>query len=142
MNILVSACLIGIGCRYDGKSVINDDAMALMEKYTVIPYCPEVYGGLPTPRCPAEIKGNHVITKEGTDVTKQYAAGAKEALRLCKLYDCQYAVLKEKSPSCGSGLIYDGTFTGTLIDDDGMTAKLLKAAGIRVIGESQIKRIL
>ncbi|MDO5294836.1 MAG: DUF523 domain-containing protein [bacterium] len=142
MNILVSACLIGIGCRYDGKSVVNPDAMKLLERYTVIPYCPEVYGGLPTPRIPAEIRNNKVWTADGRDVTPQFAKGAKEALRLAKLYDCQFAVLKERSPSCGTGFIYDGTFTGTLTDDDGLTAKLLKAAGIRVIGESEIPSVL
>ncbi|MDO5522072.1 MAG: DUF523 domain-containing protein [bacterium] len=142
MNILVSACLIGIGCRYDGKSKVHPDAMKLLEKYTVIPYCPEVYGGLPTPRKPSEIRNNRVLMEDGTDVTAQFAKGAKEALRLAKLYDCQFAVLKERSPSCGTGYIYDGTFTGRLTDDDGLTAKLLKAAGIKVIGESEIPNVL
>ena len=143
MNILVSACLLGAACRYDGRSV---PCPALVEAARrgarLIPFCPEVYGGLPTPREPAERVGDAVINRAGADVTAQYRRGAEEALRLCRLFGCERAILKEKSPSCGCGRVYDGTFTGTLTGGDGVTAALLKANGIEVTGESQAEDIL
>lgn len=142
MNILVSACLLGINCRYNAVRVEDPNALKLMEKYTVIPFCPEVYGGLPTPRVPGERIGNKVIGKDGSDLTKQYIEGAKEALRLAHMYDCQYAVLKERSPSCGHGAIYDGSFSGRLVRGNGITAELLERGGITVLGESDIPSIL
>ena len=95
-------------------------------------------GGLPTPRIPAEIHQNKVIAKDGKDVTKQYQKGAEETLKIAKLYNCHTAILKEKSPSCGCGRIYDGTFTGTLINGDGITARLLKEHGIKITGETTL----
>ena len=106
-----------------------------------MPVCPEQLGGLPTPRPPAERQGERVVTQTG-DVTEQYRQGAEEALRLCKLLGCQAAVLKERSPSCGHGQIYDGTFSGTLTAGDGVTAALLTAHGIPVYGESRIEELL
>ena len=136
MNILVSACLLGVSCRYDGRSVpCRAIVEAAAKGVRLIPFCPEIYGGLPTPRTPSERRGDLVLSKDGRDVTEQYRRGAQEALRLCRLFDCRAAVLKEKSPSCGSGRIYDGTFSGTLTDGDGVTAALLKENGIAVIGE-------
>ena len=90
MNILVSACLLGVSCRYDGKSKPVDAVVRLMDKYNLIPFCPEVYGGLTTPRLPSEIVGDRVLHNNGTDVTAQYKKGAEEALRLAKLYNCKY----------------------------------------------------
>ena len=142
MNILVSACLLGVRCRYDGASKPNEAVVRLMESHTLIPVCPEQLGGLATPRPPAERQGDAVCTQSGTDVTEQYRRGAEEALRLCRLYGCQAAVLKERSPSCGSGAVYDGTFSGTLVDSDGVTAELLKANGIPVYGESCLEELL
>ena len=139
-KVLISACLLGCTCRYDGASKAHPAALSLMEKYQLIPVCPEQLGGLPTPRSPAERRGEKVVTKEG-DVTAQYRWGAEEALRLADLFGCDTAVLKERSPSCGSGTIYDGTFTKTLIPGDGVTAQLLKEAGITVIGESEIETL-
>ena len=102
MNILVSACLLGTPCRYNGKGVLAPEVRALMEEHHLIPVCPEILGGLATPRTPAERKGDRVVTKDGADVTKAYERGAKEVLRLARLFGCQAAVLKERSPSCGA----------------------------------------
>ena len=136
--ILVSACLLGTPCRYDGASKPVDAVRALQEKYTLIPICPEVLGGLPTPRTPSEIIGTRVMMRDGRDVTENYRRGAEEALRTALENGCALAILKEKSPSCGNGKVYDGSFTGTLTDGDGITAAYLKAHGIRVVGEHEI----
>ena len=141
MTLLVSACLLGCPCRYDGKSKPNDAVLALMSQYTLIPICPEQMGGLATPRIPAERKDGGVFTENGGDVTGQYRRGAEEALHLARLYGCRYAILKERSPSCGSGQIYDGSFSHTLISGDGVTAQLLKESGITVLGESEVDRL-
>lgn len=141
-NILVSACLLGIGCRYDGKHKANSEVLSLGEKYNLIPVCPEIYGGLPTPRVPSERIGDKVMMKDGHDVTENYKRGAQEALELCRIYNIKTAILKERSPSCGKGEIYDGTFSGTLTERDGVTAELLIANGIRVLGESEINILL
>lgn len=137
-NILVSACLLGVACRYDGKRKPNEAVIALKEKYNLIPVCPEIMGGLPTPRLPSEIRGETVIMENGEDVTDKYSRGAEETLRLARLFGCGKAVLKEKSPSCGSGRIYDGTFSKTLTEGNGITAGMLLANGIRVAGETEI----
>lgn len=142
MNILVSACLLGVRCRYDGASKPNEAVLRLMEEHTLIPICPEQLGGLATPRMPAERQGDAVRTQSGTDVTEQYRRGAEEALRLCRLYGCEAAVLKERSPSCGAGVVYDGTFSGTLTAGDGVAAELLTANGIPVYGESETEKLL
>lgn len=141
-NVLVSACLLGIGCRYDGKHKANSEVLKLGEKYNLIPVCPEIYGGLPTPRVPSERIGDKVMMKNGSDVTENYQRGAREALELCRIYNIKTAVLKERSPSCGKGEIYDGTFSGTLTERDGVTAELLMANGIQVLGESEINILL
>ena len=141
-NILISACLLGVCCRYDGESKPIMQTVALMEQYHLIPVCPEQLGGLPTPREPSERQGDAVRTKSGADMTTQYRRGAEQALHLARLYGCRAAVLKERSPSCGSGEIYDGTFSGRLTPGDGVTAALLKENGIAVYGESEIEALL
>ncbi len=141
MTILVSACLLGCPCRYDGKNKPNAAVLSLRTEHTLIPVCPEQMGGLPTPRPPAERKGDGVFTENGTDVTAQYRRGAEEALRLAALYGCSCAILKERSPSCGSGEIYDGSFSRTLVAGDGVTAELLKRQGIAVHGESEVDKL-
>lgn len=140
-NILVSACLLGVSCRYDGKSKPNENVIALKDRYNIIPVCPEIMGGLPTPRKASEIQGCQVVMGNGTNVTKEYRKGAEEVLRLCRLFGCKRAVLKEKSPSCGCGKVYDGTFSGKLIDGNGITAKLLMENGIEVFGETGIMNL-
>jgi len=142
MNILVSACLLGVECRYDGRGVLMSQAEELLSRHHLIPVCPEIMGGLATPRTPAERVGAEVITRDGEDVTAAYEKGAGEVLKLAQLYGCQAAILKERSPSCGSGQVYDGTFTGTLMQGDGVCAACLKEHGIRVYGESQVGRLL
>lgn len=142
MKILISACLLGSCCRYDGASKMHPLATALAEKHTLVPVCPEQLGGLSTPRPPSERQGERVVASTGLDVTDQYRRGAEEARKLCRLLGCEAALLKERSPSCGSGEIYDGTFTGTLVPGDGTTAELLRDEGIPVYGESQIEELL
>ncbi len=138
MNILVSACLLGCACRYDGKSKPNTAVTALAKTHTLIPFCPEIYGGLPTPRPASEIVGERVVNRAGTDVTAEYVRGAEEALRIAKLFGCKIAVLKAKSPSCGKGRVYDGSFSGTLRNGDGVTAAMLLQNGIEVYTEEEL----
>ena len=136
-RVLISACLLGLKCRYDGLSKENKDIINMIDQFEFIPTCPEVFGGLPTPRVPSEIKGDKVINKDGLDVTSNYLRGAEETLRLCRLYNCDIAVLKSKSPSCGKGLIYDGSFSGNLIEGNGITTQLLINNGIKVYTEEE-----
>ncbi len=139
MKILVSACLLGTPCRYDGRSVPCKQVIELETQHELIPFCPEEAGGLSTPRVAAERKGNQVFTKNGKDVTKEYTLGAALAKNLAEKEGCTLAILKAKSPSCGCGKIYDGTFSKTLTDGDGVTTETLKNAGIRVVSETQLK---
>lgn len=135
-KILVSACLVGDKTRYDGGDNANDFIAELGRHYDLVPFCPEVEGGLKVPRSPAEIHAGSVYTKEGQDVGKAYQSGAEKALGICKYLGIRIAILKDKSPACGPRHIYDGTFTHTLIDGLGVTARLLIANGIRVYAES------
>lgn len=140
--ILISGCLLGLCCRYDGKSKPNENIKALSEKYYLIPICPEQLGGLSTPREPSEIVGERVVSRSGKDVTEQYRKGAAEALRLARLFGCCKAVLKEHSPSCGFGRVYDGSFSGRLVDGNGVAAALLAENGIEIFGESRTVELL
>ena len=142
--LLISACLLGVACRYDGASRPLDPAAlaALRERFQLIPVCPETLGGLPTPRPPAECIGDAVRTSSGEDVTAQYARGAAETRRLAAFFGCRQALLKERSPSCGSGAVYDGSFTGTLRPGDGVAVGVLKADGVAVYGESELQKLL
>ena len=137
MKLLVSACLLGARCRYDGSCAAHPLAGRLAERHQLVPVCPEQLGGLPTPRPPAERRGERVVTQSGEDVTERYRRGAEETLRLCRMLDCEAAVLKERSPSCGAGAVYDGTFSGVLASGDGVTAALLREHGIEIIKGSQ-----
>ncbi len=136
---LCSACLLGIKCRYDGREKRNEKVIALSKNEVLIPICPEQLGGLPTPREPAEQAGKKVFTKSGKEVTENFQNGAEEVLKLAKLYNTKEAILKQKSPSCGCGKIYDGTFSGTIIRGDGVTTELLKKNGIKVISEEDLR---
>lgn len=142
MRLLISACLLGCRCRYDGAAKPHPAVEALAARYELVPVCPEQMGGLSTPRPPAERRGNRVVTENGTDVTAQYVRGAEEAVRLCTLLGCGAALLKERSPSCGRGQVYDGTFSRTLTAGDGVTAERLTALGVPVYGESQVEELL
>ena len=132
-KILVSSCLLGLNCKYNGGNNYSEEIDEYLKKYDVIPICPEIMGGLPTPRVPSERLGDKVITKDGRDVTKEFKKGAEETLFLAKKFNVKKAILKLKSPSCGSEKIYDGTFTNNLTNGDGITAELLKENGIEII---------
>ena len=143
MKILVSACLLGVPCRYDGASKAHQDVVRLAEAgHILIPVCPEQLGGLPTPRPPAERRGDGVFTQAGDNVTEPYRRGAEQTLALCRLLGCEAAILKERSPSCGAGAVYDGTFSRRLTAGDGVTAALLRENGITVVGESRIGELV
>ena len=141
-KLLVSACLLGCECRYDGKSQPNEAVLRLRDTYDLIPVCPEQMGGMPTPRVPSERVGDRVLTKDGTDVTDRFLRGAETALHLAKTLGATAAVLKARSPSCGKGAIYDGTFSGTLTKGDGVTSEKLVANGIRVFTEESCACLL
>ena len=136
MKIIVSACLLGDNVKYDGTNNKNDELIEFLKDYEIIKVCPEVFGTLKIPRISAEIVGDRVINKNGIDVTNEYLLGAKKTLKIAKDNNIKIAILKKNSPSCGSGKVYDGTFSHTLIDGDGITAKLLKENGILVFNES------
>ena len=140
-SLLISACLLGIPCRYNGKALEKDALIPdwLKEKYHLIPFCPEIYGGLPTPRDPGERVGNRVLSIRGIDLSKQYMCGATAALRLAQQFDCKLALLKDKSPSCGVNQIYDGTFSGCIKQGMGVTAELLQKNGISVYSDTKIE---
>lgn len=143
-KILVSQCLYGgKPVRYDGKAKEEKDVRFLKwkEEGRLIPVCPEVFGGLPIPRTDAQRKKNKVVTRDGVDVTAEYERGAAEALRLAKENEVLCALLKEKSPSCGSSYIYDGNFRGKLIEGEGIAAELLRRSGIKVFSENQIDEV-
>ena len=140
--LLISACLMGTACRYDGKRKPMDGLDRLAARYHLIPVCAEQLGGLPTPRIPAECCKDRVITRDGRDVTAEFDAGAREVLRLAQRFGCTKALLKERSPSCGHGEIYDGSFSGTKIPGSGKTAKLLQAHNIKIFGESRWEELL
>ena len=143
MKILISACLLGVNCRYDGGNSRDDNAIRNHQSEELIPVCPEEAGGLPTPRPAVEIVGGDgndvldgkakVLTAEGEDKTEEFLKGAKHALELAQSQGATSVILKARSPSCGCGNIYDGTFSGTLTPGNGVTTALLKRNGIEVI---------
>jgi len=141
-KLLVSACLLGENCKYNGGNNYNAAVEKLGAMFDMIPICPEVFGGLPVPREPNEIINGRVVSKSGADVTAQYTDGAEKALYIANECNAVYAVLKERSPSCGKGYIYDGSFAKRLISGNGITAQLLLNNGVLVFGESEIKKLL
>lgn len=140
-KILVSACLLGENCKYSGGNNKNDEVIALGEEYDLVPICPECFAGLPIPRVPSEIKDGRVYSKNGEDLTDKFLEGAQQALYIAKECNATCAVLKENSPSCGFGKIYDGSFSGKKIDGNGIAAQLLFDNEIQIFGESQIRRL-
>ncbi len=145
---LISACLCGVNCKYNGLNNLNDKCLELLRKGEALLVCPEQLGGLNTPRIPSEILGNakdiielnkgKVINKEGKDVTKEFLKGAKETLKIAKEKKKKKAILKESSPSCGRNFVYDGSFTGNKIKGKGITAYLLEKEGIEIISEKDL----
>ena len=142
-KVLISACLAGINCKFNGENNLLDSGILdkISKKYHLLFVCPEVFGGLSTPREPAEMKGGLVVTKTAKDVSENFKFGAEICLKIAKLNGCKKAILKARSPSCGSGQIYDGSFTKKLILGDGVAAKLLKENGILVFSEDEIGRL-
>ena len=138
MKIIVSACLLGVYSRYNGQCVPNERILSLLAEHDIIPVCPEQLGGLPTPRDPDEIKDGKVVDLRGTDNSEYFQRGAEEVLKMARLFNAEYAILKERSPSCGSSLIYDGTFSGNIISGEGVTPALLRKNGIIVFSEENI----
>ncbi|MFU0833819.1 MAG: DUF523 domain-containing protein [Oscillospiraceae bacterium] len=141
MNLLVSACLLGVNCRYNGTGCANDKVLELRKQHNLIPVCPEQLGGLPTPRDPVELANGRAVTCNGADRTMQFSLGAQETLRLARLFNCSAAILKTRSPSCGFGKIYDGSFSGTLTNGNGITAEKLIQAKIPVYNEENCDQI-
>ena len=140
-KLIISACLLGEPCRYDGKSVNKIDISRILEKYDIVPICPEIYGGLPTPRTPSERSGDRVVMKDGRDVTDNFNRGALSALNIARLCGARKALLKAKSPSCGKGEIYDGSFSGKLTAGNGVAAEMLISEGISVFSEKEIDKL-
>ncbi|KEP90353.1 DUF523 domain-containing protein [Aeromonas caviae] len=142
-RVLISACLLGQPVRYDGQSkgIVSDWLQALGAEGRALAFCPEVAGGLPTPRPPAERQGERVVTKSGLDVTEEFDRGAALALALCQQQDIRFALLKEGSPSCGSGRIYNGRFEGVSLAGEGKTTALLRRHGIAVFSEDQLAEL-
>ena len=140
-RIIISACLLGENCKYSGGNN-KIDVSELEEYFELIPVCPECFGGLPIPREPAEIKDGRVFQKSGKDVTDEFVYGAEQTLYIAEEKNCVAALLKENSPSCGFGKIYDGSFSGKLIDSNGITAELLSRNGIAVFGENRINKLV
>ncbi|MBT3817161.1 MAG: DUF523 domain-containing protein [Candidatus Magasanikbacteria bacterium] len=135
---LCSACLLGVNCRYSGDTKPNKKVIALLKKETLIPVCPEQLGGLATPRDPSQIKDGRVFAIDGTDVTDAFKKGAEETLKIAKMYGITEAILKQRSPSCGYGKVYDGTFSKTVTKGIGVTAALLEEQGIRIQTEEDL----
>ena len=133
-TLLISACLLGFPCKYDGGSntLPAETVAALRRRWKLIPVCPEVAGGLPVPRIPSERQGERVITRDGRDVTAEYRRGAECAWKLAERFGARHALLKARSPSCGHGQIYDGSFTGKLTENNGMTAEYLGIKNLSV----------
>lgn len=141
MKIMVSACLLGDNVKYNGGNNKNDELIAFLKDYEVIKVCPEIFGGLSTPRDPSEIINNKVFTINRVDVTNEFMEGAKKTLKIAKENDVKIAILKKNSPSCGSNSIYDGTFSHNIVEGNGITAKFLKENGIIVFDEENYKDI-
>lgn len=133
MKIMVSACLAGENCKYNGGNNRNEKVIALLDENEIITVCPEQMGGLPTPRIPSEIRNGEVINRDGISVDKEYRLGAEKCLEIAKEIQPDLIVLQSRSPSCGVKQRYDGTFTGKLIDQPGVTAELLIRNGFHVI---------
>ena len=137
----MSACLLGVKCRYDGAEKLNEKVAELACEHELVPFCPEIYGGLPTPREPSEIRDGRVYTCSGRDVTAEYEKGAEMALKVAQMLKCDCALLQDRSPSCGIGKVHNGLFDGGLVDGDGKTAELLRKAGMRLVPASKTEEI-
>ncbi len=141
-KLLVSACLLGENCKYSGGNNYTLEVEALRAQYEFVPVCPEQLGGLPTPRSPAERTGARVVNRDGADVTEAFRLGAEKTLETARMLGITKALFQVRSPSCGSGTIYDGTFSGTLASGSGVTAELLEENGIKIYPSDRIPLLL
>lgn len=140
-KLMISACLTGCNCRYDGKNTKLDCLEELKEKFDLIPVCPETLAGLPCPRHPLEIVNDRVLNNQGEDLTEAFHRGADCAMAQWKEAGCPAVLLQSRSPSCGKGLIYDGTFTGKKIAGNGVFAQKLLDANAEVYSELELEKI-
>ena len=141
-KLLISACLLGRNCKYNGGNNYHPLTEKLRERYDLVPVCPECFGGLPIPHDPSERVGDRVLSRSGADVTAAFQKGAEKTVEAARKAGARKAVLKERSPSCGFGAIYDGTFTGTVVPGDGVAAEGVAAEGVAILGESRMLELL
>lgn len=138
MKIAVSACLLGENCKYNGGNNYSEKVMKYIEGHEVVSICPEVFGGLPTPREPSEIVDGVVKHKDGSSVDAEFRKGAEKALQIVKENNVELVILQSRSPSCGVNTVYDGTFSGNIVSGEGIFAELLRRENIRAIDVADI----
>ena len=143
IKVLISACLLGDNVKYSGGNNLTPELVTLLEKYNVkiVKICPECFAGLPIPRVPSEIRGDKVFSKDGWDITEEFLSGAEKTYQIAKRKQVDFAILKERSPSCGSSYIYDGSFSGKVIQGQGLTAKKLSKENIIIFSEKNLEEI-
>lgn len=143
IKVLISACLLGDNVKYSGGNNLSPELVTLLEKYNVdiIKVCPEYFAGLPIPRLPSEIKEDKVYSKDGRDITEEFLVGAEKTYQVAKNKEIDFAILKERSPSCGSSYIYDGSFSGKVIQGQGLTTRRLNKENIVIFSEENLKEI-
>ena len=143
IKVLISACLLGDNVKYSGGNNLTPELVTMLEKYNVkiVKICPECFAGLPIPRVPSEIREDKVFSKDGRDITEEFLSGAEKTYQIAKRKQVDFAILKERSPSCGSSFIYDGSFSGKVIEGQGLTAKKLSKENIIIFSEENLKEI-
>ncbi|WP_338958518.1 DUF523 domain-containing protein [Fusobacterium vincentii] len=143
IKVLISACLLGDNVKYSGGNNLTLELVTLLEKYNVkiVKICPECFAGLSIPRVPSEIRGDKVFSKDGRDITEEFLSGAEKTYQIAKRKQVDFAILKERSPSCGSSFIYDGSFSGKVIEGQGLTAKKLSKENIIIFSEENLEEI-
>lgn len=143
IKVLISACLLGDNVKYSGGNNLTPELIKLLEKYNIkiVKVCPECFGGLSIPRVPSEIRDDKVYSKEGKDVTKEFLKGAEKTFKIAKEEEIDFAILKERSPSCGSSFIYDGSFSGKLIQGQGITVRKLNKENVKIFSEENLENI-
>ena len=143
IKVLISACLLGDNVKYSGGNNLTPELVTLLEKYNVdiVKVCPECFAGLPIPRLPSEIKEGKVYSKDGRDITEEFLSGAEKTYQIAKIKQVDFAILKERSPSCGSSYVYDGSFSGKVIQGQGFTARKLNEENIVIFSEENLKEI-
>ena len=143
IKVLISACLLGDNVKYSGGNNLTPELVTMLEKYNVkiVKICPVCFAGLPIPRVPSEIREDKVFSKDGRDITEEFLSGAEKTYQIAKRKQVDFAILKERSPSCGSSFIYDGSFSGKVIEGQGLTAKKLSKENIIIFSEENLEEI-